>query len=529
MKNYRFLILLAIMVLGSCAKRGSITGGLKDTIPPTMIMSVPKNFSTGFKGNTIRLTFDEYIKLKNADKQLIVSPPMKNRPTLTPSTASKYIQIQIHDTLQPNTTYSFNFGQSIEDNNEGNPYPQFKYVFSTGSYIDSLTLGGRIRDAYAKSPDNFVSVMLYEVNDTYTDSTVYKETPRYITNTLDSLTTFTLDYLKPGKYQLIALKDDNGNNRFDPKQDKIAFQREFITIPTDTLYELELFREALPFKVLRPSQASGNRIVMGYEGSPKGIKVALRNGPDIVPTIVTRLPKKDSVQVWYSPVKVDSLKLSVTNEAYSTDFTVKMRAQKSDTLSFSAVQPGTLPLREDFAITASKPIIQIDSTLISVQKADSSAVAFTTAYDEFTQNLTLRFQKEPLQKYEITMLPGALTDFYGQKNDTLTFRPSTKSVSDYGNLRVVLENVRRFPIIIELTNAKGDLIESEYSESATVIDFNAIEPMRYTLRVIYDDNGNKQWDPGNFLEKRQSEEVQYFLGEINVPAYWEVDQTFTLP
>jgi hypothetical protein len=86
------------------------------------------------------LVFDEYVKLKNVNKQLIVSPPFKNQPEILPTNASKTITIKIKDTLQPNTTYNLNFGQSIEDNNEGNPYQQFKYVFSTGTYIDSLKL-----------------------------------------------------------------------------------------------------------------------------------------------------------------------------------------------------------------------------------------------------------------------------------------------------------------------------------------------------------------------------------------------------
>src|SRR5690606_30378112 len=198
-------------------------------------MSFPKNYGTNFDGREIKLVFDEYVKLKNVNKQLIVSPPLSRAPEISPLTASKTITIKISDALQPNTTYSFNFGQSIEDNNESNPYPQFKYIFSTGSYIDSLKLGGVIKDAYNKNPDNFVSVMLYEADENFNDSIIYNENPRYITNTLDSLKTFSLENLKAGKYLLVAMKDANSNYKFDPKQDKIAFHKEFVTIPNDTL------------------------------------------------------------------------------------------------------------------------------------------------------------------------------------------------------------------------------------------------------------------------------------------------------
>lgn len=519
--------MLAICISG-CAKRGSITGGSKDTIPPVLINSVPKNFSTGFKGNSIRLTFDEYIKLKDINKQLIVSPPMDTEPIITPTTASRYITIKINDTLQPNTTYSFNFGQSIQDNNESNPYPLFKYVFSTGTYIDSLTLGGKIRDAYSATPDNFVSIMLYEVGENYSDSIIYKQVPRYITNTLDSLKTFNLDYLKAGKYRLIALKDNNNNNRYDPKKDKIGFITEFVTIPTDTLYQLELFKEELPFKAIRPTQVSGNRIVMGFEGKPKDIDIALRNGNEIVPSIVTQLKGKDSVQVWYAPVKTDSLQLTTLKGDYRQEFTVRMRAQQPDTLSFSAEQSGTLPLRNPLSIVSSKPLVMFDDSKISVLNKDSTAVGFARTYDAFTQKVKIDFEKEPLEKYTVKLLPGALTDFYEETNDTLIYNFSTKNSSEYANMRINLLDVDRFPLIVELTNSKGDVIASQYTKGETVIEFLSLEPMIYTLRAIYDDNENKEWDAGNFLEQRQSEQVIYFPAPINIRANWDWIEQFSL-
>jgi hypothetical protein len=181
--NLKYILFLLVLATVSCAKRGSITGGLKDTLAPILKTSFPKNFSTDFKGTEIKLTFDEYIKLKDLRKQLIISPPMKNEPLILPTNVSKYLSIKINDTLQPNTTYSFNFGQSITDNNEGNPYNQFKYIFSTGAYIDSLSIGGTVKDAFNKEVESFVSVMLYDVNDKFIDSVVYNENPRYVTNT----------------------------------------------------------------------------------------------------------------------------------------------------------------------------------------------------------------------------------------------------------------------------------------------------------------------------------------------------------
>lgn len=532
LKNRFFLyIFLLLLTLTSCAKRGGITGGALDTIPPVLTSSSPKNYSTGFNGNLIKINFDEYIKIKDISKQLIISPPLTNAPEIVPmGNASKFITIKIKDTLLPNTTYSFNFGQSITDNNEGNPYTQFKFVFSTGAYIDSLSLKGKIKDSYSKNPDNFVTVMLYEANETFNDSTIYKEKPRYVTNTLDSLTMYSLDNLKEGKYHIIALKDKNNNYRFDPKTDKIAFLKKPITIPTDTLYQLELFNEKLPFKAVRPTQVSANKLLAGYEGDAKGVKINVRNGQEAIKSITTKFPDKDSLNIWIpTNIKADSLQVSYTHRDSIKNFSIRIKEMKEiDSLSVNAVQKGVIDFRDTFTLTASTPLITLDESKISLINKDSAAVAFKTAYDDFKKELTLDFVKEEDQKYSFTLLPGALKDFYDTENDTLKYNLTTKTYADYGNLRVRLENANRFPLILELTNAKGEVKASYYSESETEINFDAILPDKYTLRVIYDDNKNKEWDTGNYIQKLQPEEVIYFPGEVDVRANWDVDQPFNL-
>ncbi|MGN7810129.1 MULTISPECIES: Ig-like domain-containing protein [Flavobacterium] len=531
--KFKYISFLLVLLMMSCAKRGSITGGLKDTLAPVLVSSAPKNFTTDFKGNEINLVFDEYIKLKNLNKQLIISPPMKYEPLITPTGVSKFINIKIKDTLLPNTTYSFNFGESIADNNEGNALNQFKYIFSTGPYIDSLTLGGKIKDAYAKNVDNFVSVMLYEANDKYKDSVIYKEFPRYITNTLDSMRTFKFENLKEGKYLLVALKDKSSNNKYNPKDDKIGFIKHFITVPNDTLFELSLFKETLPLKTLKPIQASGNRLLLPYEGK-QNFKlnkptIVLKNNGETLETIVTQFPKKDSLQIWYKPLKADSLSLEVSNDTYNKKFTFKIKDQKKDTLNIKAVQNGVINFRDRFTLDTETPLVKFDKSKIKLINKDSTAVDFTTEYNEFEQKLYVDFKKEPLEKYSFTFFPGALTDFYDKTNDTLSYKLSTKEYADYGNLILNLKNVKRFPIIVEITNKKGDeVLASEYSEGKTQIEFNLMLPSQFTIRVIYDDNKNKMYDTGNFLEKRYAEEVFYFQREIDVRTNWDVNETIDL-
>ncbi len=523
---------LLLVILASCAKRGNITGGAKDTIAPVLKASFPKNFSTEFKGNTIKLTFDEFIKLKDLKKQLIISPPLKNDPLISPQTPTKTITIKINDTLQNNTTYSFNFGQSIADNNEGNPYNQFKYVFSTGKHIDSLAISGKVKDAYFKDVESFVSVMLYDVNKNFNDSIVYKQMPRYITNTLDSLKTFRLENLQAGKYLLVAMKDYNSNNKFDPKKDKIGFYKQFISVPNDTVYELELFKENLPFKAFKPTQASGNRLLLGYEGNIKlkenRPKIVLKNKGQLIPSILTQLPKKDSLQVWYKPIKTDSLSIEVTQNDYKKSFTFKVKDQKKDTLNIKIAQQGTLSAKNRFTLESATPLVKFDSTKMSLVDQDVKQVPFTTEYDEFEQLLYLNFQKEADKEYLFKLAAGSVTDLFEKSNTNLEFKINANASENYGNLIVNLQNVKRFPVIVELTNSKGDAIATTYTDKNTSLNFNLLDPAKYTLRAIYDDNKNTIYDPGNFLAKQYAEEVIYFSKEIDVRANWDVVQAFDL-
>ncbi|MEO1012987.1 MAG: Ig-like domain-containing protein, partial [Bacteroidota bacterium] len=234
-----FFLFCALFAFLQCARRGNPTGGPKDVEPPVLLRADPENMSINFDAKTIKLYFDEYVKLKDIQEQLIVSPPLKYPPEISPqSGADKVVEISIKDTLKENTTYTLNFGQGITDNNEGNPSSFLTYVFSTGDYIDSLTVSGVVKDAYNKEPDEFISVMLYKLDTAYTDSTIYQKPPNYITNTLDSTIIFTLKNLKEGKYALFGIKDEAKNNIFDQNSDKIAFIRDTVDLPTDSIYLL---------------------------------------------------------------------------------------------------------------------------------------------------------------------------------------------------------------------------------------------------------------------------------------------------
>lgn len=529
--KYTFVLIFTLLLLTNCAKRGTITGGPKDTIAPKITGSYPKNFSTNFKGKDIKIDFNELIKVKDISKQLIISPPMKKQPIIVPQgSASKFISIRILDTLKENTTYSFNFGQSISDNNEGNPYSQFKYIFSTGSYIDSLTVVGKIKDAYADKPDNFVSVMLYDA-EKFTDSTVFKEAPLYVTNTLDSLKYFSLENLKEGKYRIIALKDKSGNNKFDPKSDKIGFLDEVITLPTTTMYQLELFAEKPAYKAEKLTQESNNKLFFGFEGNGKETKVTGKSNGNEIPLRLTKFTgkEKDTLQIFFPLSVKDSAQITIKNGAYYKEFTTRIKDLKeADSLKIANKTGNTLLFRDTFKLSTKTPLNTIDESKIFIRKKDSTFVNFKYKYDEFNQEISFDFVKEEAQKYTIEILPGAIKDFYEKENDSLNYTFNTQLLSDYGNLRVNLVGAKRFPLILEVLDESGTVFYSKSSTKETTFDFETIEPKSYKLRVIYDDNGNGEWDTGNYLAKKQAEEIIYFAKKIDVRANWDVEQEFGL-
>ncbi len=535
MRKYlsNFILIISIgLVLNNCANRGSPTGGDKDVTPPVITKSEPENYSTNFNTKEIKIYFDEYIKINDLQKQLIISPPMNPEPEITPlGAASKYITIKIHDTLLANTTYAFNFGESIVDNNESNPYPYYRYVFSTGDYIDSLSVNGSIDDALKRVPEEFVSVMLYDVDSTFTDSIVYQQKPKYITNTLDSTTTFKLENLKAGKYLMVALKDENSNYTFQQKTDKIGFHEEYITVPTDSgaTYGITLFKEEIDFRATRPRLISGNKIAFGYEGDPENMKIELLSTvPDDYTSEITKDSKKDSLNYWYRPkIEMDSLVFKVSNTNYSDTLTVRLKDQLKDSLILNPVDTRVLRVTQAFEMEANIPFASIDESKIKIIDKDSANVAFTTELEKFKNLYKFNFNKTEENAYKIKILPGAFTDFFGNENDTLDYTVRTKSFSDYGNLRVTLRNAV-YPMIVQLVNEKGEVVEEKYSAKPEAIDFTHLDAGKLYLRAIFDTNGNKKYDSGNYLLKRQPERVSYSSDIEPIRAGWDEIVEFIL-
>lgn len=520
--NISFYFLIALTII-NCANRGSIGGGPKDVTPPEIVKTEPANYSTNFNANEIRIYFNEYIKIKNLQKQLIISPPMNNQPEVTPlGSASKYITIKIYDTLKPNTTYAFNFGNSIVDNNEENPFTYYKYVFSTGDYIDSLTVKGSVKDALTRTTDPFISVNLYEVDSTYTDSIIYKQKPKYVTNTLDSTTNFTIENLKAGTYRLIAVLDNNSNNLFDQKTDKIGFYEDFITVPdTSANYELQLFKEDLDYKAFKPRLVAGEKIAFPYQGDYTKTQIELLSKvTDSFNYRIVKEQEADTLNYYYSPkLNNDSLVFKVTNTKIIDTFSVKLKDNLKDSLNLKGQPINTIALTQNFKLKANIPISKVSKNKITIIDQDSTNIDFTTSVDSILNQLDIAFDKKENSQYNIKILPEAVIDYFENTNDTLNFNLRTPNPENLGDARVLLQNAT-YPVIVQLVNEKSEVKYEKYSTKPEPVDFYYLTPGKYYVRVIFDENKNGKYDTGDFLRKIQPERVSYSKDAQDIRVGW---------
>ncbi len=515
-----------------CARRGTPTGGPVDEEPPVLLKADPANYTRNFKGNEIVLDFDEFVKLNDIDKQLVISPPQKYKPIIKPQgTASRSVEITLMDTLAENTTYSINFGQSIVDNNEGNPFPFYTFVFSTGEVLDSLEIKGIVSDAYKRKVDPLISIMLYRVDSTYTDSIIYKELPNYIGSTSDSTSTFRIGNIRAGKYRVVALRDDNDNNLFDPLQDRIGFLSDTIEVPYKEPLFLKLSKQIPDYRANTPSLVSQNQVLFGYLGRVDSLIVEPSPAlPDSVRTRIMPEAEADSLRFYMTTFDWDTIQFLVRNPGIQQidTFVVRRRDVPNDSLQLAPNYPSALPYYDNFRITANTPIDSLDVSKFLVLQSDSIPIQAQITLDSMKNRVDFDFERAPATSYRIAALPGAITDFFSAVNDTLQFSIKTPGFAEVGNLMLNLEGSPEFPLILELTNKEDRPILTRYSTGETRFDFPNMPPGQYGVRIVYDTNGNQEWDPGDFLKGIQPEMVKYYPGYIELRANWEQNETFIL-
>ena len=522
-------ISILILLIFSCANRGNPSGGEIDEDPPKIVKLFPKNFSTNFNSESIEIVFDEFVKIRNLDNELIISPPINPIPQISPvGFASKLLTITKIDSLLENTTYSFSFGESIQDNNEANKLNDFRYVFSTGEFIDSLYIKGSISDAYNREISENINVLLYEIDTVFSDSIIYKSKPKYAAKVIDSTSSFKLQNLKSGNYLVIALEEENKDYIFQPSSDKIGFYGSYLKLPNDSVINLKVFKEEVINKISRPRQNSLNSFIIGNEGN-ESLKIKLLETKQN--KIITRTAKdikSDSLIYWFkTDNEIDSLKLAISNEFVSDTFALKIFKKKKDSLVIKPSSSNVIKFYENFSLLINTPVNSIDKNKIRILDKDSSGVEYTLRLDSINNKIDFIFEKVQNENYILNFLPGSIEDIFENKNDSLSFKLKTKTFDDYGNLFLKIKGKKSVKIV-QLVSSDEKIKYEKILDFENELSFENIEPGKYYIRIIFDKNNNGKFDTGNFLNRVMPENVIYFPDLVDIRAGWDLVQEFIL-
>ncbi|MBP5474129.1 MAG: Ig-like domain-containing protein [Bacteroidales bacterium] len=566
-------IIAATIVIGSCAKIGSPSGGPKDEDPPIAVNISPKNGATNFPGKKFTLEFNEYLNIDGLNDKLIVSPPLGKKPTVT--MRGKSLIVEFQDELKENTTYSFFFQDGIRDLNENNPIENFQYVFSTGNVLDSLSVEGEVFALPTLIPSEEVYACLYR-NLNYT---AFKKTlPDYITKVKKD-GSFRIDNISPGEYNLFALIDLDNNKMYNNAEETIAFLDSPIYISPETNYfplvtSVRQQTDSLQMAdSLNMTDSNNNKYIMYLSTAEKNRYYLTSSSRKSAKQMVftTSLPPKDKdfvfslpgfdengFMVLYNAAK-DTMNVWILDTAISnqqilrpvinypfTDDSLGRVVQKRDTINMRFVEQRRTarsssatvsPLSVDgnffkrnlnpllkFKLQTTSPISSFNESMIHFYERKDSLkkdIPFVMSKDEFdptTINVSTTLNKGI--EYLFVADSSAIKDIYGLVSDSIGKVFSIATDDNFGQLTFRISGYDG-PRIIQFLSGDDSLLKEYYMEEDGDLMMPYIDKGKYKARVIYDLNGDKKWTPGDYDSKRQPEPVSYFLSDIEVKSNWE--------
>ncbi len=561
---FLFLLSSFSFFISSCARQGYPTGGAKDTEPPVALGCKPANGSKNIAPKEFYIQFDEYVVLKNASENVLVSPPLKYKPEFT--TKGKGVLVKIKDTLYHNNTYLFQFKEAIADFTEGNLLPSYEYVFSTGSYLDSMSIGGRVLDARTGNPwKEQVTVMAYiESTETWRndfDTIGVSSQPAYVTR-CDKEGYFTFNYIPKLGYRLVALEDKNRNLRVDVA-DAVAWDTTIFKsypIPDSTQALTQSSTQAITLYISQPDNKQ-QRITKS-EFTDKGRIVIVSQMPMQQPVIEGleaewRLnDRRDTLRLWCLDAKQDTARFVVSDPSGLQD-TLKLRYTKkgkggrrkvgekeNKTPLMRALCDGNKAYYDDLRLAFENPITTVaDSAEAEVMRMkDSTLTRCALVLDSARLSARIKTTLVSGEKYHVRIAAGLFSDLYGNSSDSLSFDLTPK---DYGTLTLSIDNKTGSPLVIEVLDKRDTVVMSRQlpvagSQSAdaealttdlrslTTLSFPHLPAGDYRLRAIIDRNSDGRWTPGDYRQQRQPEQAVMFEKTLSLREKWEMEEHWTV-
>lgn len=541
--RYCFLFfLIAFYVLYSgCAQIVVPSGGPKDMKAPFAEKYIPDSAATNFSAKTITIVFDEYIQLQDLQKEMTISPPMRIQPEV--KAKGKTLQIELNDTLKKNTTYVINFGSAIRDFTESNAKTDFRYIFSTGSYIDTLKLTGIVKNAYDQKTEKGILVMLYESGE---DSVPYKTGPSYFAKT-NADGTYKISNIRPGTYKVFALKDANSNYRFDLPSESIGFSDTLIRITRNVKHDLRIFTEEPAKQRLLKNFTNGYaRMMLIYSKPVSVVSYKPLNSTTRTETFLTEYNTgRDSIRIWFPSFTKDTLYFKVIADGTTID-TVRIgtgQFQKGSGGRGEAFKlTATANVKKDVPFDLHKSVnlyfnhpIPVSGfnpekiSLLSASKIEPNCIDSTmpTPPPAFLKIWGATCSLDGDSTYRLFVPPGSFTDIFGLQNDSIDIKFKVKEEKYYGTLKLTLKMKYRIAYVLELVNEKGQAIQYDRSERG-IFSYVFLNPGSYKLRIIYDQNGDGKWTTGNYAEKRRPETIIYYPGAVTIRSNWDLELDWKL-
>jgi len=560
------------------------SGGLKDTIPPVVVHSIPVFGQKNFNDQKIRLTFNEFVITEGINEKFVVSPPTKKKPIFR--TKGKSLIIDLNEKLKPNTTYSLDFKDGISDNNERNALKNLRLAFSTGPTFDSLRIVGFIKDAFNLEPIANSYVLLYRGR---SDTLVYKTRPDFIAKT-DKMGFFAVTNLPADTFQVYGLSDLDNNLKYTPGTDSISFidnvvipsakfmpQRDTVVSGIDTLLvfgktkfspePLYLLRFGEPFFNLRLDKyVHPTRKVVDF-----AFTQSVADTFNIEPVNFKAKPgwkytemsaKSDSVRIWLTDsmnynkdtlifkvdyLQQDSLKeyytRSDTLRLYFTDVTQTSKNKRKERRRIGKEEisvPLTTNTKAGFdiyrqlLIESPEPIAVFDTSKIALfEKKDSLYIPVKYKITPDSLNKRRYHLAHPWKfgtNYRFTVDSAAIKTIYNIYSKKLKEDFKTQEEEYYGKISLSLKNVTG-PTIVQLLNDDKDekIVQSIPVKKDGEVSFKYLEPKKYLIKAIFDRNDNGKWDTGDMKKRLQPEDVMYYLEVIKVRGNWEAKKDWSLP
>lgn len=579
-------VVLGITVFShSCANTTTPpTGGAKDTIPPVIKKVEPLEAATGVpvKNTKLTFTFNEYVVVKDPSG-IYLSPPLEKRPKYR--IHNKSVIVSFESPLDSGRTYTLDLG-GIADNNEGNPYPGYSYVFSTGGHIDSMLVTGSVLDCNSLKPVKGATVMLYK---DHADSAVFLQRPVASAKT-DDWGYFVIRNIQDTLYRLYAVKDENGNNKYDPETERIAFCDTLIRpvgrvrdslpelmrydmkdtvncLARKTEYTLNMFKENPSKQMIVNKERLGERTAYITFMAPYAQidSIWIKGVPH--DKLITQFNiKRDSLEIWVNDPKKqpDTLYLNVKymktdTTGFLSDFTETVKLTKPRKTGNAAKKSSGRDVRKEdtlcvFTVDAKPENIEqygfrFEFKYPLVEEAFDSIVfksvnprqqekneSFTIEKDSLNLRCyTLRPNLKYMQGYEYKMhVPHRkFSDINGFWNDSLDVKVSLPNDDKLSQLKLNMSGVKN-KYIVDLLNEKRDnVLRSFIIDSDSELVFPYLKAGKYSVRITEDLNRNGIVDTGILLEHKQPEKVMFYKLEdgsfvLDIPEMSEIEQDLNL-